>query len=32
MYGEKGNRDREAVQKKAEDYYDLRKNKGRKYQ
>lgn len=32
MYGEKGNRDREAIQKKAEDYYDLSKNKGRKYQ
>ena len=32
MYGEKGNPDREAVQKKAEDYYDLSKNKNKKYQ
>jgi hypothetical protein len=32
MYGEKGNRDREAIQKKAEDYYDISKNKRKKYQ
>ena len=32
MYGEKGNPDREAVKRKAEDYYDLSKNKSRKYQ